>query len=460
MDNFCDYFKGKKITVMGLGLLGRGIRDVAFLAKCGADLTVTDLKNSNDLKKSLNKLKKFRNIEYVLGEHRLQDFENKDFILRAPNAPLDSIYLAHARKNKIPIEMDESLFAKLSDAILVGVTGTRGKTTTTTLIYEILKKYEGKYLSRLDMQIGKVYLAGNILDTATLPLVSKIKKNDICVLELSSWQLQGFAENMISPRVAVFTNFMKDHLNYYKGDMDLYWKDKSAIFKFQSDKDFLFVSESVGKIIKDRKEKVKSNFNIVKSKIPHGWKLKVLGEHNLRNISLAVAVAKSLGVSDSIIKKVVESFSGVSGRMELLGKKKGILFYNDTTSTTPDALGVALKTLGEKYSKGKIVLIAGGADKELDYGSLPKIFKEFVKGVVLFKGVASDKILTSLQKSGLLNLVVQKEIASMKVAFQKALEIAKRGDVVLLSPGAASFGIFKNEFDRGGQFLKLYKNLT
>src|SRR3989344_99253 len=208
--NYKDYFKSKKITIIGLGLLGRGINDAIFLAECGTKLTITDLRGPEMLAISIKKLKKFKNISYTLGHHDLKDFEDRDLILKAASVPIDSIYIRHAREKGIPIEMDASLFVRLlspersdggqvlfsPNVTVVGVTGTRGKTTTSSMIFEILKKYyRGKR--------KKVYLAGNIQDTATLPLVKKVKRGDIVVLELDSWQLQGFGDSKISPHIAV-----------------------------------------------------------------------------------------------------------------------------------------------------------------------------------------------------------------------------------------------------------------
>src|ERR1700733_10301163 len=186
-------FKGKKITLMGLGLLGRGIGDAEFFAAAGADLIVTDLKTKEELAASIERLIAFPNIVYHLGGHRLEDFEGRDLIIRAPNAPLDSPYLTHAREHGIPVDMDASLFVKLTDATTIGVTGTRGKSTVNHLIYEIVKA-SGK----------KAYIGGNERDTATLPLLHTITKNDIAVLELDSWQLQGFEEGLLRPHVAVW----------------------------------------------------------------------------------------------------------------------------------------------------------------------------------------------------------------------------------------------------------------
>ena len=160
--SYKDYFENKKITVMGLGVLGRGVGDTKFLAECGADLIVTDLKNAEDLKESLEELKDFPNIQFVLGEHRLEDFRNRDFILKAAGVPLDSPYITEAKKNNIPIKMSTALFAELSGALTIGITGTRGKSTTTQLIYEIIKKGYGR---------RKVFLGGNIRGVSTLALL-------------------------------------------------------------------------------------------------------------------------------------------------------------------------------------------------------------------------------------------------------------------------------------------------
>ena len=220
--DYKQFFQGKKITQLGLGLLGRGVGDAEFLAECGADLLVTDKKTKEELKPSLERLAKFPNIKFVLGEHRLEDFKNRNFILKGAGVPLDSPYIEEARKNAVPIEMSASLFAKLAPkgVKIVGITGTRGKTTTTMLIYEILKEAFGQ---------DKVFLGGNIKDMVTLPLLKSVKENDYVVMELDSWQLQGFDEAKISPNVAVFTTFLEDHMNYYSGSMEKYFADKANI---------------------------------------------------------------------------------------------------------------------------------------------------------------------------------------------------------------------------------------
>ncbi len=447
-----DYFKDKKITVMGLGLLGRGVNDAKFLNKCGAKLIVTDLKNKNELKSSIAKLKNCKNIKYVLGRHRLKDFENADFILKNAGIPTNSPYIKHARKNNIPIEMDESLFAKLSKATIVGITGTRGKTTVATLISKLLKNLEGKFSPFLGFMVRKVYLAGNIKGVATLPLLAEIEPNDLIVLELSSWQLQGFGESKISPRIAIFTNFMNDHLNYYGGSVAKYWNDKSFIFKYQKRGDLLVTTNQIFKNIRKKSGKLPASkiFLAKKSDIPKKWTIKLVGEHNLANIALAAKTANILGVNQMDIQRGVEKFRGVSGRLEFLFKRGGATYYNDTTSTIPEATIAALLAL--KKHKGKIILICGGSDKGLDYSILAKKIKEITKAVLVFKGGASDKLLNCLRLEKMKEERIFKNIESMKEATRKAKNLAQQGDIVLLSPGAASFGIFKNEFDRGDQF--------
>ncbi|TAK57929.1 UDP-N-acetylmuramoyl-L-alanine--D-glutamate ligase [Patescibacteria group bacterium] len=446
--NYKDYFKGKKITVLGLGILGRGINDVKFLADCDADLIVTDLKSKKDLAESLAQLADYSQITYVLGEHRLEDFRGRDLILKASGVPLDSLYIAEARAYGIPIEMDESLFFKLAppDITLIGVTGTRGKTTTTALIYEILKKAHGE---------GTVHLAGNIRGLATLPLLATIQPKDIVVLELSSWQLQGFGESKISPHIAVFTNLMPDHLNYYKNSMDAYFDDKAQIFANQGSHNFLIMGEEVAGLIEQKFGKRARAKKIVAgaSSVPKEWKPLLRGTHNKENIALAVAVGEVLKVPLETIHEVVESFSGVEGRMQYVRTVRGVEIYNDTTATTADATLVALKTLAHNKN---IVLIMGGADKTLDMSSLLKNISQYCSTVVLLAGTGSLKIQKDIMQ---IKNIGHCHASSLTEAVTQAMNNARTGDVILFSPAFASFGMFKNEFDRGEQFMALVSAL-
>lgn len=441
-----ESFKNKKVTVMGIHPEGRGVQDAEFLAICGANVVATDMKEESDLKESVLKLKKYKNISLVLGKHRIEDFQNKDLIIRAAGAPLDSVYLKEARKNKIEIKTDETLFLKLAPKItVVGVTGTRGKSTVTHLIYFILKNAK-----------RRVFIAGNVRGQAALPLLKDVKEGDIVVMELDSWKLQGFGDAKISPNIAVFTTFYKDHMNYYKGNMRKYFSDKANIFRYQKKGDTLIAGKSAKEAIKKYyKGKISGSVKEIGIKdFPKTWKTNLLGEHNKENIAFAVSACRELGVSESDIKKGVEKFKGVSGRLELVKIAKRIKFYNDTTATSPEATIAALRALNSK----NVILIAGGADKKLDYKEFAKTVPKYVKTLVLFKGEASKKIKSQIPylPAGRINhksqINIFTDITNMKDALKIAQENAKKGDIILLSPGAASFGIFKNEFDRGEQF--------
>jgi UDP-N-acetylmuramoylalanine--D-glutamate ligase len=344
--------------------------------------------------------------------------------------------------------MDASLFAKLmpKGVILVGVTGTRGKSTTTALIYEILKASE-----------KKVYKGGNLVPEATLPLLKKVKAGNIVVLELDSWQLQGFHDARISPHIAVFTTFLDDHLSYYRStslhktrdesltaSREKYFDDKSAIFKYQKKSDVLVVGEQAALFISSKTAIVARSADI-----PKEWKIKLLGEHNRENIACAVSAARSLGVPDATIKKAVEGFTGLPNRLEYLRTVRGVKIYNDNNATTPDATIAALRALGKK-----IILIMGGTDKGLDMSKLVAEIPKHCKAVILLKESGTEKIKESI-KGYVLSIMIE-ERDTLKECVEEAMKIAKKDDIVLFSPAFASFGKwFTNEYDRGGQFLQI-----
>ncbi len=205
--------------------------------------------------------------------------------------PLDSPYIAEAHKHGIPVEMSAALFTALSPATVIGITGTRGKSTVTHLLYEVLR--DAYKLSRVN-----VFLGGNVRGVSTLPFLRQTKKGDIAVLELDSWQLQGFGERKISPHIAVFTNFYNDHLNYYKGKLEQYLADKANIFLYQKQNDYLVTGITVGHLITAKYfEKLQNQpLSVSGSVVPKDWKLQIKGEHNVDNIALAINVANIIGV--------------------------------------------------------------------------------------------------------------------------------------------------------------------
>jgi UDP-N-acetylmuramoylalanine--D-glutamate ligase len=431
MNDWKAFFKDKRVTVMGLGLLGRGVGDVAFLATYAKEVLVTDMKPAKDLKESLDKLKKFKNIRFTLGEHKLEDFEHRDFVVKAAGVPLDSPYIAHAKKHKVPVYMSTALFAHLAPAKIVGVTGTRGKTTVTYMLYEILKARKK----------GRVFLGGNVQGVATLPMLPKVKKGDTVVLELDSWQLQGFGDLTLSPSLSVFTTFMPDHLNYYKGDLKKYFADKANIFKFQRKGDVLVAGKNLAKMPKNA-------VRVLAQDLPKNIILQIAGEHNRFNAALAFVAARKLGVPVATIKKTLENFKGVPGRLQKVRTLKGIDIYNDTTATTPHALSVALEALKDK----NVVLIAGGSEKNIDLKILKKPLSS-CKAIILLPGKGTDRLVEEK--------IVEKFVRAldMKEAVKLAWGNATKGDTILLSPGFASFGLFKNEYDRGDQFNAFVRKL-
>jgi UDP-N-acetylmuramoylalanine--D-glutamate ligase len=297
-----------------------------------------------------------------------------------------------------------------------------------------------------------------------LPYLKKIKKGDIVVMELDSWQLQGFGEAGISPHISVFTNLLSDHLNYYlKGSKDeveaeqKYFIDKVQIYLNQKNDDYLICGEKIA----SRIGKIKSQKIITKKgDIPKNWKVKMPGEHNLENIACAIKACEKLGLSQNIIKKGVESFTGVEGRLQFIREFKGVKIYNDTTATTPDATIMALRALGNKNPpKGraskKIVLISGGADKNLDMSGLVKEMPKYCKEIILLSGTGTEKFQKDFEKQ-------TKDIPvfdNLKEAVSQAIKLCKKGDILLFSPAFASFGMFKNEFDRGDKFVSLIRKL-
>ncbi|OGI46066.1 UDP-N-acetylmuramoylalanine--D-glutamate ligase [Candidatus Nomurabacteria bacterium GWB1_40_6] len=455
INNFGKFFKGKKITVMGLGILGRGLGYTKFLAECGADLIVTDLKSKKQLTTSIKALESFKNIKFILGKHRLQDFRNRDMILKNPGVPLDSIFIKEARENGIPVEMDVSLFAKCApEVMLVGVTGTRGKSMTTALIYEILKQNED-FLKR------KIYIGGNVRGVATLPLLEKVKLGDVLVCELDSWQLQGFGDSKISPHISVFTSFMPDHMNYYKDSMKKYFDDKANIFKYQTSGDVLIVRPHVKKIIPlghsrtGEAKKIKSKLIVADVKSITDYRFIVPGEHQRENLACAIEVAKQFKIPTSNIRRAVKNFKGLEGRLQYIKAIKGVKIYNDNNATTPEATIAGIRALMENKKEGKIILIGGGADKNLDLGLYVNVVNTFCKALILIPGTGTDKLISNFKF-----LIPKKNAKDLKEAVKTALGLASRGDAILFSPAFASFGMFNNEYERNDLFMKIIKRIN
>jgi len=437
-------FKDKKITVMGIGLHGGGIAAVRFFASAGARVIATDLKTEKDLAASLEKLKGLKNVKFVLGQHRIEDFERVDMVVMSPAAKWTSKHIEAALAKKVPIEMDSSIFFKLCKLPIIGVTGTKGKTTTATLVAEILKT-DGK----------KVFTAG-IGQKPVLDVLAEIEKakNGVVVFELSSWRLSALGRSGLSPHIAVITNIYPDHLNYY-GSMEKYIADKKYIFSNQKPDDCLILNydnDASRGLARDAKSKV-IFFGGEEKDICDLNDIRLRGKHNVGNVRAAAAAALAFGAAPEHICEAVKNFKGVPHRLELVRELDKVKYVNDTAATMPDAAIAGVNSFSEN-----IILIAGGADKNLDFKDFAKAVSEKVKKLILLKGEATEKIKAELKKIGAEKLI-DSEFDSMEKAVLRAKSLAGPGDVVLLSPGAASFGLFLNEFNRGEKFREAVEKL-
>ena len=451
---------------MGLGVLGGGSEATKFLAREAEEILVTDLRSKKELSEPLKSLKRFKNIKYILGRHRISDFSVRggkkvDLIVKNPAVPKDSFYLKIARQKKIKVTNDLAIFLDNFKGLTVGITGTKGKSTTTHLINAIFKK-AGR----------KSFMAGNV---GISPL-RYLRSGFSCgILEISSWQLEDLENKSVN--IAVITNIFPDHLNRYRNFQD-YIKVKSLILLKQTSSDIAIlnrdnkITKKLGELARGRRYWFSSSYFkgengcFVKNKVifyRHNGKenkvislkdIKILGQHNLENILAATTVSLVEGIKKKDIKGVIKNFSGVPDRFELTRTWHGVKFINDTTATTPEASINAIKVC-RSFSHKNIFLIAGGADKNLNYDSWMKTIKKYYIKPFLLKGAVTKKIYKSFGKYGIKADIFD----NFEVCFNQIIGSTKSGDIVLLSPAAASFGMFKNEFDRGRQFTQLVKLL-
>lgn len=451
---------------MGLGLHGGAVGTVRFLSSAGAQITVTDIKSKEELLPSVEKLKGVKNVSFVFNQHRPEDFTSCDMVVKNPAASWSNKYIKMALEKGVSVESDSSLFFKLCPCDIIGVTGTKGKTTTATLIFEILKA------------AGKKAVKVGIGQVSVLDKLDDLEKKSVAVFEISSWRLSAIGRHKLSPKVAVITNIFPDHLNYYK-TMGEYIKDKKYIFQNQKPDGWCVINgddevikslepEIKSRIIKFFQSKTDSGYSVYldqgsvylnsgvdEKKVVDLAAVKLKGAHNAANIMAAVGAVFPYDVDIKIMREAIENFSGVSHRLEMVREIDGVKYINDTTATTPEASISGLETFLEP-----VVLIAGGVDKNLDVNGFARAICEKAKGVVFLKGEATDKIISAIRK---IRCELKEDDFRVVESMEKAVELAKseatKGDVVLLSPGAASFGLFKNEFDRGDKFKEAVKGL-
>jgi len=353
--------------------------------------------------------------------------------------------------------MEIALFFLACPGRIIGITGTRGKTTTTSLIYEILHASG-----------HPTVLGGNVAGVETLSLLPQISPETLVVLELSSWQLEGLAPHAVSPLVAVMTNVYPDHLNTYTG-MDEYAEAKANIFRHQHSTAIAvfnydnpwtrrFGEEAPGRTWFTSLQRGGSFARRSTHLEPFIFtETPLVGRHNLENVLLATTTAHLLGIPNKLITSAVRNFRGVAHRLEDLGIIHGVRFINDSTSTTPIAGQVGLEAFKEP-----IVLVAGGNTKHLSLEQWPATIIKRCRDVILLQGKGTEELLPALhvevQKQGVSN-PVRGIFSDFVQAVDAAMACTKPGDVLLFSPGFTSFGMFLNEFDRGNRFVEYVRAL-
>lgn len=430
------FLKNKKIGVLGLGIENYFLVKYILDNQIKCQITICDSRNKKQLAEKYAELSGQANIFWKLGNDFNKNLKKFDILFRSPGWPMFCPGIKEALKGQAQLSSPMELFFQISPTKnIIGITGTKGKGTTSSLIYEILK-----------MAKKKVWLGGNI-GVAPFSFVDKIKKNDWVVLELSSFQLEDLTK---SPRIAVITNFSKEHLqaadpnnpNFHKTMPD-YWNAKYNIFGYQKKGDFAIINKKIESRIKSKELGIKSKIIYFEKS---GLKSKLAGEHNKENVAAAVAVAENLRIPKKIYENAINNFKGLPHRIEFAGEKDGVKFYDDSFATIPDAAITALNSF-----LAPIILLAGGAEKNNDFKKLAKVINKKVNFLILFKGKATPRLKKEVVKVGF-KIKKIKEVDSMKEGVILAKKEAKSGDTVLLSPGCASFGMFKNYKERGDQF--------
>ena len=468
---------------MGLGLHGGGLSSAKFLLERGAEITVTDLRDENTLKPSINELDTFAKtpVRYVLGRHEIEDFKNADIVIKNPGVRPDSPFL-QVSKNA---ETDISLFLSESPARLFAVTGTKGKSGTASALHWILNKERKK---------GRAFLGGNIT-VSPLTFLDGLTKDDDVVLELSSFQLGDLKNKLakdgsplLKPAAAILTTIMADHLDRYTS-MEEYVNDKRVIYQGQDANCITvaeddpwgnsFLTETKGQpIIRSRKQGLHSPLQnggwITKdgtglTRLSDGKVIELVpqslltpGYHQKLNLLSAALAAYALGTEAQTIRKALIVYPGIEHRLEFFHEAGGVRFYNDSAATIPEAAAACiealLQTQGDPQGDplGGLILVTGGTDKNLDFSPLVSAAKN-VKKIILLAGTGSEKLKQLLNDK---NIAYCGPFDNLDNAVHCALENAFKGDKIALSPGCASFGMFLNEFDRGKKWKEAVLRLS
>jgi UDP-N-acetylmuramoylalanine--D-glutamate ligase len=451
------FFAGKNVLVMGLGRFGGGVDVTKFTANAGAKVTITDLAPAEKLSDSLKQLEEIPDIEYHLGSHAPTDFERADIIIANPAVPEDNEYLQIARRHNKFITSQINIFFELCPALIIGITGANGKSTTAALTAHLLR-------SASDEQ---VWLSGNIGNEPLLAIMDQIGPDDLVVLELSSFQIEQLAQIQKGPKVALLTNLTPNHLDRY-GTFANYCTAKEDIFKFQTlDENSPAVSifnaeDEIGAEWFEKYKKdsgricIKFSVDDVSKEIRDSFLLP--GRANLSNLAAAIAVARHFGADDEQIKTYLPEFRPLPHRLELVAQINGVSWYNDSKATTPQSAIASLEAFEQP-----VVIIAGGYDKNLPFDEFGERIAQKAKAAILI-GQTAEKIAATIEKK-LATENTEKRIKveivdSLAAAVGLARELATNSDVVLLSPACASYDMFDNFQHRGREFCRLVRETS
>ncbi|MGH2531978.1 MAG: UDP-N-acetylmuramoyl-L-alanine--D-glutamate ligase [Thermomicrobiales bacterium] len=449
-------FKGKRFTVMGLGTRGGGVGVARFLVERGAVVTVTDMQPEDALAEPMRRLDGLP-IRYILGRHDERDFtpDGADVVVRNPGVRRSAPLLQLARASGVRVEMEMSIFFRACPAPIIGITGTKGKTTTATICAGMLAAWD-----------QRTVLAGN-MGVSAVEALDRITAETPVVIELSSWQLEALDEHLLAPHIAVLTNISEDHLDTYQDFAD-YACTKRSITAHQALDDILLVNADDNEAFRAAEA---TNARVVPfGRLDQGsngiWcdgavvKLRRAGEearvemppnpslagpHQAANVAAAAGAAFWRGASLDAITRGLERFGGVKDRMEPVAEISEVVFVNDTAATAPAAAVAAL----ERFAGRRVHLISGGAAKQTNLGPVAAAARRWAHVVYLLDGTATPGLRALLEAEGVRTVG---PFGSMEGAVRAAHHAACAGDVVLLSPGCASFGLFRDEFDRGDRF--------
>ncbi|MEG1408221.1 MAG: UDP-N-acetylmuramoyl-L-alanine--D-glutamate ligase [Terrisporobacter sp.] len=448
----------KNKNILLVGLAKTGVSTIKLLDKLGANIIVNDIKDEEKLKDILTELKDIKNAEYILGYHP-KNVNHIDLAVVSPGVPLHLPFILKLKEEKIEIIGEVELAYRLSkNPLFIGITGTNGKTTTTSLVGEIFKEAK-----------RDTYIVGNI-GNPVIETVEHTDENSVLVTELSSFQLESIVD--FKPKVSAVLNLSPDHLNRHH-TMENYIEAKGNIFKNQDKYDFTVLnyddeqvrvlqSKCKGKVIFfSRKEKLDEGVyldadnNIVidideKIVLLNKKELSLPGGHNLENCMAAIAMSYVCNVDLNTLKHVLKTFKAVEHRLEYVKTLNDIMFVNDSKGTNPDSTIKAVQSY-----ESPVILIAGGYNKDSDYNELLEISKDNVKALVLM-GETADTIEECAKTKGYKTII---RVSNMKEAVEASYDLAKKGDVVLLSPACASWDMYKSFEVRGNDFKENVNNL-